>query len=101
MEQARSNWNDDRLDALSGRVDDRFDVVDQRFDHVEKNVDQRFEDVDRRFGEVNQRLDRQSDHFEHRFNAIDASLQQIHRSMFVGLASILAAFVGLFATLQL
>jgi hypothetical protein len=74
MKQSRSRWNDDRLDAFEARMDERFD----RF---EKDVDQRF---DRFEGRV-----------ENRFNSIDTALHQIQRSMFIGLASFLAAFAGL------
>jgi fido (protein-threonine AMPylation protein) len=79
MEQARKNWNDDRLDALASRMDERF------------------AEVDRRFEEVNQRFDRFESHVEHRFNSIDASLQQIHRSMFIGMATFAGALVSLVA----
>jgi hypothetical protein len=43
MEAMRVNWTDDRLDNLSGRMDERFDHIDERFDGG--------------FGEVNRRLD--------------------------------------------
>jgi hypothetical protein len=64
------NWNDDRLDELSGRVqadfirvegqmkegfekvDARFDKVDERFDKVEGEMKAGFAAVDARFGTV-------------------------------------------------
>lgn len=75
MEQERANWNDDRLDRFAERVDRRFEQVDKRFDKLES------------------RIEAQGAHFDARFDA----LQQ---AMVITLASILVAFVGLFATVN-
>jgi tetrahydromethanopterin S-methyltransferase subunit G len=93
MEQARKTWNDDRLDALSSRMDERFAEVDQRFDHFERSVDQRFESFEKKVDQRFEQIDR-------RFNSIDSALHQIHRSMIVTLGSVLTAFVGLVAALR-
>jgi len=63
-------------------------------------MDERFAEVDRRFDRVDQRIDRFEEHVEHRFNSIDASLQQIHRSMFIGMATFLGAFASLGVALR-
>jgi hypothetical protein len=76
MEQGRANWNDDRLDRFAERVDNRFEQVDMRFDKLES------------------RIEAQGAHFDARFDA----LQQ---AMVITLVSILVAFVGLFATVNL
>ena len=47
MEAKRSNWNDDRLDELSCRVDDGF-----------KEMRAGFARVDEKFDRVNARLDK-------------------------------------------
>ena len=41
MERQMDSWNDDRLDALSRDMNERFDKVDERFE----KVDERFEKV--------------------------------------------------------
>jgi tetrahydromethanopterin S-methyltransferase subunit G len=66
MEKPMDNWNDDRLDELSRRVDGGFAKVDERFKQVDEHfvrvegemkagfakVDKRFEKVDERFEKV-------------------------------------------------
>jgi DNA-binding Lrp family transcriptional regulator len=75
MEQARANWNDDRLDRLAEQVDKRFEEVDRRFDRLED------------------RIVAQGEHFDARFDA----LQQ---AMIITLASMLVAFAGISASLH-
>jgi hypothetical protein len=85
MERRVDNWNDDRLDELSRRMDEGFKEmregfaqtvsreemkeliasINERVDRVEretkegfKQVDQRFEQVEQRFEQVGQRFDR-------------------------------------------
>jgi flagellar capping protein FliD len=72
MEQAKVNWNDDRLDHFAAQVDKRFEEVDRRFDKFEAHVDARFNRLEMRFD----------------------SLMQ---AMIITLASILAAFAALAA----
>ena len=64
METDMSNWNDDRLDELNGRVKDGFAKVGQQFIRVEgemkdgfAKVDKRFEQIDKRFEQVSSRED--------------------------------------------
>ena len=47
MEAKRTNWNDDRLDELSRRVDDGF-----------KQMGEGFARVDAKFDRMNSRIDR-------------------------------------------
>jgi len=75
MEQAKANWNDDRLDHFAAQFDKRFEHVDRRFDRLET------------------RIDAQGEHFDARFDA----LQQ---AMVITLASILAAFAALVAVVS-
>jgi hypothetical protein len=51
MESKRANWNDDRLDELSRRVDDGFKEMREGF----VRIDEKF---DRRFDRLNERLDK-------------------------------------------
>jgi hypothetical protein len=80
MEQAKVNWNDNRLDHFAAQVDKRFEQVDERFDKFEEHVDTRFNRLEERF--------------EKRFDALQ-------HSMIVTMAGFLAAFAGLFASLHL
>jgi hypothetical protein len=47
MEQARTNWNDDRLadqlSAMRQHIDDRFDAQDARIDERFARIDKRFD----------------------------------------------------------
>jgi hypothetical protein len=85
MEDRVDNWNDDRLDELSRRMDDGFKEmresfkevraemvtreelkeliasINVRFDQIDKRfdqVDKRFEQVDKRFDRLENRVDR-------------------------------------------
>jgi hypothetical protein len=67
MERSMTEWNDDRLDELNGRVKDGFASVDQRFIRLEgemkkgfADVDKRFADVDKRFADVDKRFEQVS-----------------------------------------
>jgi hypothetical protein len=59
-----------------------------------KRGNDRFDDLADRVGRLETRMDA-------RFNAVDATLHGIQRAMIVTLASILAAFAGLLAAIQL
>jgi hypothetical protein len=56
------NWNDERLDELSGRMDDGFKEMRAGFDRLGKEMKEGFGRVDREmkegFLEVNKRIDR-------------------------------------------
>jgi len=43
MEQARANWNDNRLDHLSDQVDALRDRMDDRFDAQDARMERRFD----------------------------------------------------------
>jgi len=73
------SWNDDRLDHFAEQVDKRFEQVDNRFDKFEAHVDARFNRLEERF--------------EKRFDALQ-------HSMIIAMAGFLAAFAGLFVSLQ-
>jgi hypothetical protein len=62
MERPMSEWNDDRLDELNGRVKDGFEKVDKRFEQVDKRFDKvatrdNIADIQGRIAETNGRLD--------------------------------------------
>ena len=62
-------WNDDKMDALVIRIDERFDQVDKRFEQV----DERFEQVDKRFEQVDRRFER-----------IEVELRELRKEMKAG-----------------
>jgi hypothetical protein len=108
--QARTNWNDGRLDdlanqvrALREHVDDRFDRIDDRFDRI----DDRFDRIDDRSGRIDDRFDRIDDRFEGlnvRFDAQSARIEKRFDNLTYGLiytmASLLAAFGGALVALH-
>jgi archaellum component FlaC len=74
MERPMTEWNDDRLDELNGRIKEGFTGVDKRFTKVEERftkveerftkVDERFTKVDERFGQVEERFGQVDKRFE-------------------------------------
>jgi tetrahydromethanopterin S-methyltransferase subunit G len=62
METPMTEWNDDRLDELNGRMKDGFAEVDKRFEQVDK----RFEQVATKeeITEVRVQLNRLNDRFD-------------------------------------
>ena len=67
--EARTNWNDDRLNHLSGQVD----AVRGQVDSLRRHMDERFERQEAR---------------------MDAKFDALQRAMIVTLGSILAGFGG-------
>jgi hypothetical protein len=63
MERQMDNWNDDRLDELSGRMDDGFATVDREmkegFAKVDQEIKEGFARVDREMKEGFARVDRE------------------------------------------
>jgi len=45
MEQERTNWNDDRLDRLADQVTDLRNHVDDRFEALSARMDSRFDTI--------------------------------------------------------
>lgn len=103
------NWNDDRLDELSRRMDAgfaematkveltglknemnlRFDEIDRRFEGISghfEGVNERFEGVNRRFGEVDKRFDR----VEGQLDRVNKRLDYMLGGMFLAGAGLLA-----------
>jgi tetrahydromethanopterin S-methyltransferase subunit G len=62
METPMTEWNDDRLDEMNGRMKDGFAEVDKRFEQVDK----RFEQVATKeeMTEVRVQLNRLNDRFD-------------------------------------
>jgi hypothetical protein len=45
MEQAKTNWNDDRLDRFAEQVDKRFDRLEGRIEAQGEHFDARFDSL--------------------------------------------------------
>jgi flagellar capping protein FliD len=84
MEQARSNWNDDRLDRLSDQVNGLRQRMDDRFDTQAARLDKRLEAQDERI--------------DARFDALGARLDSLHRTLVFSMTSMLVAFVTVVVT---
>lgn len=93
------NWNDERMDELSRRMDAgfektaskeemnlRFDAVDKRFDEV----DRRFDEVSGRFGEVGKRFDKIDTQLLH----IHDRLDRLNHTLLVGACGVIAAVIA-------
>jgi hypothetical protein len=87
MEAMRVNWTDDRLGERFDRIDERFDQVDERFDQVEH----RFDRVETGLREL--RLDMKGG-----FARLDDRFDAMQRTLFLAVAGVIAALIGLIAT---
>ncbi|HKO37679.1 MAG TPA: hypothetical protein VJU14_04860 [Solirubrobacterales bacterium] len=64
------NWNDDRMNELSRRMDAGFEKaatkeeVNLRFDGMQKEIKRRFDEVDKSFGKVDQQFARLNDRID-------------------------------------
>ena len=97
METPMTEWNDDRLNELNGRVKEGFAEVDKRFVRLEGEMKEGFARVDERFegvaskeemGEVRVELRRLNERFDRLLHAMAVSA--------VGFAgAVLATLVGL------
>jgi hypothetical protein len=102
MEAMRQTWSDDRLDALSQRMDEGFKMLALRFEQQDRRLDERFErlderfdvvdlqfkEIDRRFGVVDERLGK----LEDRFYSLNRTLVQVFGAL---IGTLLLVFAGL------
>jgi predicted nuclease with TOPRIM domain len=108
MERPMTEWNDDRLDELNGRmkegfadVDKRFEQVDKRFEQVDKRfeqVDKRFEQVDERFirleGEMKQGFAYADKRMEAGFERINDRLDRLYQLLLVSAVGVIGTLVA-------
>jgi hypothetical protein len=97
MEAPMDNWNDDRLDELSNRVDQGFKETREGF----ARVDQRFTGVDQRFTAVATR--EEMSEVKEGIQLVNSKLDRLaHSLMVAGLSfaiSMFAAFASLLVAL--
>lgn len=93
------NWNDDRLDELSRRIDAGFEKAATKVElvAVKDEMNLRFDQVDRRFEEVDGRFEK----VDGRFDKIDAQLLRINDrldrqnyTLLVGAFGVIAALIA-------
>ena len=91
-EEQMENWNDDRLDELSRRVEAGFEKtatkeeMNLRFDEV----DRRFDEVTGRFGEVGKRFDKVEMQLLH----INDRLDRLNQTLLIGACGVIAAVIA-------
>ena len=79
------NWNDERLDELSRRMDAGFEKAATKVEltALRDEVNLRFDEVSRRF-----------DDFGKRFDKIDDRLDGLNRTLLIGLFGLVAAVIA-------
>jgi t-SNARE complex subunit (syntaxin) len=105
METPMTEWNNDRLDEMNGRMKEGFAEVDKRFAEVDKRfaeVDKRFDKVDERFDKVDERFVRLEVEmragFAHADQRLNAALDQITARIDRLYYAIIVAAVGVIGT---
>jgi hypothetical protein len=73
------NWNDDRLDELSGRVDAGFKEVKEGFAQINRKLDRlpTREEIDHRFAAVHREVSQGSDSTERRIDRVSTRLEHL------------------------
>ena len=86
----------------AARIDERFDRVDEKFEQV----DEKFEQVDKGFEQVNQRITEGKEEMRRSFDAqatemraLRQDLSSLHVAVHRGNYTLLAAMLGLIATI--
>ena len=86
------NWNDDRLDELSRRMDAGFEKAATKVEltGVKDEMNLRFDEVDRRFGEVGKRFDKIDGQLLHIHDRFD----RLNHTLLVGACGVIAAVIA-------
>jgi macrodomain Ter protein organizer (MatP/YcbG family) len=83
-EEQVESWNDDRLDELSGRMDDGFREMREGFARIDQKLDQlpTREEIDQRFAAVTREMDVRfataDRHMNQRFEATDRRIDRLN-----------------------
>ena len=101
MERPMTEWNDDRLDVMNGRMKEGFANVDKRFEQVDKRfeqVDKRFDKVDERFvrleGEMKQGFAYADKRMEAGFERINDRLDRLYGLLIVAAAGVIGTLLA-------
>lgn len=79
------NWNDDRLDELSRRMDAGFEKT-----ATQEEMNLRFDEIDRRFGEVARRFDK----VDAQFLQVNDRLDRLSKTLLIGALGLIAAVIA-------
>jgi hypothetical protein len=79
------NWNDERLDELSRRMDAGFEKA-----ATKEEMNLRFDEVNRRFGEVGKRFDK----IDAQFLQINDRLDRLNQTFLMGIIGLIAAVIA-------
>jgi chromosome segregation ATPase len=99
MEAMRESWTDGRLDDLNARFDQRFDQVNQRFDQVSQRFDRIEADLRAHRVETKTEFVALRGEMKAGFELVDARFDAMHRLLVQFCGLMLAALVGLVASL--
>jgi DNA anti-recombination protein RmuC len=94
MTQARTKWNDDRIDHLSGQVDSVRAQVDSLRLHMDERFERQEARIDAKFTAFEERIDA-------KFATLDGKFDDLQRTIILTLGGILATFGGVFLAAQL
>ena len=76
------NWNDDRLDELSGRVDAGFKEMREGFARVDREMKEGFAQLERTMKEGFDRVDRRFEKVDERFEKVDERFEKVDERFF-------------------
>lgn len=78
------NWNDERLDELSGRVDSGFKEMREGFVQINRRLDQlpTREEIDHRFAAVHREVNQRSDSTERRVDRVGSRFEHLVWALF-------------------
>jgi broad specificity phosphatase PhoE len=96
-----NDWNDNRLNEFSRRTDETFSEVKAEMREGFAQVDQRFEKVDQRFDKVDEEFKEVRQEMKAGFTRVDDQLLRLSHILIVGIAGLIAALVGVIASILL
>jgi hypothetical protein len=83
------NWNDERMDELSRRMDAGFEKA-----ATKEEMNLRFDEVNRRFDEVDGRFNRFEGSVTSQFSEINGRLDRLNQTLLVGIFGVIAAMIA-------
>jgi vacuolar-type H+-ATPase subunit I/STV1 len=93
-------WNDDRMDALAGRVDDLDERMEKGFARVDAALGDLRQELRDGFAQVDKRFERMDERFERMAERMDERFERLHRLLFQASVVTIAALIGLIAAGQ-
>lgn len=91
-------WNDDRMDALAGRVDDLGVRMEKGFARIDADIRDLRGEMKAELREQRRETKAGFDRMEERFERIDESFQRMYRTSLQACVVLVAALIGVIAT---